>query len=81
MLGQFVGISLALHSGTAWDWLSAMLTGHAHEQILGYRRYRWGMSDFRPGPAGWVFFNLLDLLFLFVFTWLLLGLKQANPPR
>ena len=24
MLGQFVGISLALHSGTGWDWLSAM---------------------------------------------------------
>ena len=39
------------------------------------------MTDFRPGPAGWVFFNLLDLLFLFVFTWLLLGanLNRERP--
>ena len=83
MLGQFVGISLAMKTGTGWDWLLAMLNGHAHEEILGYSRYRWSMADIRPGPAGWIFFNLLDVLFLFVFSWLLLGtnLNRERPAR
>lgn len=80
-LGQFAGISLAMKTGTGWDWLCAMLSGQAHEEILGYSRYRWSIADIRPGPAGWIFFNILDVVFLFVFTWLLLGVNLAREPR
>jgi hypothetical protein len=65
---ELIGIGLCQRSFAPHAWLASLLSGDVHEYVLGYRRYRWHSYIFRPGPLGWVLFNLLDIIFMIFFT-------------
>jgi len=64
LLFELIGIGLCQRSFAPHAWLASLLSGDVHEYVLGYSRYRWHTYLFRPGPLGWVLFNLLDIIFM-----------------
>ena len=82
VLFEFWGIGLGMPHPNAWGWLAGMLDGTLHEPMLGMAlgpgRFRG--HAFRPGPVAWVLFNLLDLCFMLVMTFVLLRITWRHPP-
>jgi len=65
---ELIAVGLCQRSFAPHLWISSLLSGDIHEYVLGYRRYQWHAYLFRPGPLGWVLFNLLDIVFMLFFT-------------
>jgi hypothetical protein len=65
---ELIGIGFCQRSFAPHHWLTGLLSGHLHEFVFGYTRYRWHTYLLRPGPLAWVLFNLLDIIFMLFLT-------------
>lgn len=65
---ELIGIGVGQRFFSPLRWVSGMLNGDLREYVVGFSRYQWRNYLFRPGPVGWMLFNLLDVVFLVFLT-------------
>lgn len=75
---ELIGIGLSQRFFSPLQWLAGMISGDLREYIHGFSRYRWSTYLFRPGPVGWMLFNLLDIVFLVFLTLVTMFNKVGN---
>jgi tetratricopeptide (TPR) repeat protein len=76
-IGFFIGIGILLPEFLPFSWLQDLINNNSKEVLFGFKKR--GSMIFMPDRGWWIFFNILDVLFQFAFTFV--GIAISRPKK